>query len=111
MGVGGQRHAQAVFLKERRGMYCTGGWVDSGADWNGCEPSRPPLGFDPQTVQPVVSRYTDYANPAYLLQRSEVKEIVEMSLKMYFYSVKDSFQFLFYLKLTFLTTVYCHVCD
>ena len=25
----------------------------------------PPLGFDPQTVQPIASRYTDYAIPAY----------------------------------------------
>jgi hypothetical protein len=55
--------------------------VDTGADLNGCEPSRPPLGFDSRTVQPVASRYTDHANPAYRLQRSEVKEIVEISLK------------------------------
>jgi len=27
--------------------------------------SRPPPGFDPQTVQPVVSRYTDWAIPAH----------------------------------------------
>jgi len=39
-----------------------------------------------------------------------VKGIVEMSLKMYFYSVNDLFLFPFYLKLTFLTTVYCHIC-
>jgi len=26
-----------------------------------CGKSCPPLGFDPQTVQPVASRYTDYA--------------------------------------------------
>ena len=26
-----------------------------------CEKSRPPPGFDPRTVQPVASRYTDYA--------------------------------------------------
>jgi hypothetical protein len=110
MGVGGQRHAPAAFFKERRAMYCTGEWVDAGADLNGCEPSRPPLGFNPQTVELAASRYTDYANPAYLLQGSEVKETVEMSLKMYFYSVKDLFLFSFYLKLTFLTTVYCHIC-
>ena len=28
---------------------------------DGCGKSRPPLGFDPRTVQPVASRYTDYA--------------------------------------------------
>jgi len=26
---------------------------------------NPPLGFDPQTVQPVASRYTDYDIPAH----------------------------------------------
>ena len=26
---------------------------------DGCEKSRPPPGFDPRTVQPVASRYTD----------------------------------------------------
>jgi len=26
-----------------------------------CRKSRPPLGFDPRTIQPVASRYTDYA--------------------------------------------------
>jgi len=26
-----------------------------------CGKSRPPPGFDPRTVQPVASRYTDYA--------------------------------------------------
>ena len=26
-----------------------------------CGKSRPPSGFDPRTVQPVASRYTDYA--------------------------------------------------
>ena len=31
----------------------------TGLDW--CGKSRPPLGFDPRTVQPVGSRYTDYA--------------------------------------------------
>jgi hypothetical protein len=30
---------------------------------DGCEKSRPPLGFDPRTVQPVASRYTDRAIP------------------------------------------------
>jgi hypothetical protein len=29
-----------------------------------CGKSRPPPGFDPRTVQPVASRYTDRATPA-----------------------------------------------
>ena len=28
--------------------------------------SRPPPGFDPQTLQPVASRYTNYAIPAHI---------------------------------------------
>ena len=35
------------------------GWAP-GLVWTGAEDLTPP-GFDPQTVQPVVSRYTDYA--------------------------------------------------
>ena len=34
------------------------GWVP-GAGLNGRGKSRPPLGLDPRTVQPVASRYTD----------------------------------------------------
>jgi len=32
---------------------------------DGCGKSRPPPGFNPRTVQPVASRYTDCALPAY----------------------------------------------
>ena len=47
--------------QERPGTHCTGGWVGprAGLDW--CGKSRPPPGFDPWTVQPVASRYTDCA--------------------------------------------------
>jgi len=42
------------------------GWA-SGPVWNGAENLAPP-GFDPRTVQPVGSRYTDYATrPTYVL--------------------------------------------
>jgi len=59
MWVGCQRHAPAVLPRERPGTHCTGGWVGlrAGLDW--CGKSRPPPGFDPRTVQPVGSRYTD----------------------------------------------------
>jgi len=36
------------------------GWAP-GPVWKGAENLAPP-GFDPRTVQPVASRYTDYAN-------------------------------------------------
>ena len=56
MGVGGQRHAQAALPPERPGTHCTTGWV--GLSRRVREISLQP-GFDPWTVQPVASRYTD----------------------------------------------------
>jgi hypothetical protein len=52
--VGGQYHP-----RETTGAYCTRGCV-------GLEPekSRPSLGFNTQTIQPVANRYTDYVVPA-----------------------------------------------
>ena len=59
MGVGGQRHTLAVLLpgKTRYILYRRLGGPQgrSGRVWK----ISPPLGFDPQTVQPVASRYTD----------------------------------------------------
>ena len=52
MWVGGQLHALAA-------LYCIGGSVGPRAGVDGCGKSRPPPGFGPGTVQPVVSRYTD----------------------------------------------------
>jgi hypothetical protein len=34
---------------------------------DGCENISPPPGFDPRTIQPVASRYTDYAVSAHLI--------------------------------------------
>ena len=61
-GVRGQRHAlAALYPWERPGVHCTGGWVGPRAGLDRCEKSRLPPGFDPRTVQPVASHYTDYA--------------------------------------------------
>ena len=60
MGVGGQRYAPAALPPAKRpGTHCAGGWVGPRAGLNVCGKSRPPPGFDPRTVQPVSSRYTD----------------------------------------------------
>ena len=60
MGVRCQRHAPAApYPRERPGTHCTGGWVGLRPVWTGAENLAPP-GFDPRTVQPVGSRYTDY---------------------------------------------------
>ena len=60
MVVGGQRHASVSLPPGKRpGTRCMEGWVVPRADLNGCGKCRPPSGFDPLTVQPVASRYTD----------------------------------------------------
>jgi hypothetical protein len=50
-----------LYPQERPGTHWTGGWVGPRAGVDVCEKSRPPTGFDPRTVQPVASRYTDWA--------------------------------------------------
>jgi hypothetical protein len=57
----GQRHAlAALYSRERPSTHCTGGWVGPRADLDRCGKSCRPPGFDPETVQPVASRYTDH---------------------------------------------------
>ena len=67
MGVDDWRHAPtALPPKKRPGSHCIEGWVGpqdrSGRLWE----ISPSPGFDPWTVQPVESRYTDYAIPAHI---------------------------------------------
>jgi len=65
MGVGGQRHAPAALPPwERPGTHCIGGWVGPRAGPDRCGKISPPPGFNPQTVQPIASHYTDsYRGP------------------------------------------------
>ena len=49
----------ALYPRERPGTHFTGGWVGSGADLDGQKISLP-SGVRYRTVQPVVSRYTDW---------------------------------------------------
>ena len=62
MGVGGQHHAPAALPpgKDPVPIVQESGWAP-GPVWTGAEnlAPPPPLGFDPRTVQPVASRYTD----------------------------------------------------
>jgi len=53
-----------LYPRERPGTQCTGGGVGLTVGLDGCGKSRPPPGFDPRTVQPVPSSYTDWAIPA-----------------------------------------------
>ena len=53
--------SRPIYLMERPGTHCIGGWVGTKAGLDERGKSRPPPpGFDPQTVQPVAGRYTDY---------------------------------------------------
>ena len=51
---------------ERPGTYCIGGWVGPRDRSGRVRKISSPPGFDPRTVQPVASRYTDWAIPAHL---------------------------------------------
>ena len=53
--------------QERPGTHWTGGWVGPKAGLDRCGKSRLPPGFNPQTIRPVTSHYTDYATrPTFL---------------------------------------------
>ena len=48
-----------LYPRERPGIHCIGDWVGHRTGLDRCGKSRSPPGFDPRTVQPVASRYTD----------------------------------------------------
>ena len=50
--------------KDPVSIHSTRSWVGCRAGLDECRKSRPPPGFDPLTVKPVASRYTDWAIPA-----------------------------------------------
>jgi len=58
--VRGQSYTPAKFYPwERPGTHCTGGWVGPRAGLDKCGKYSPSPGFDPQTVQPVATRYNE----------------------------------------------------
>jgi hypothetical protein len=67
-----QRHTHAALPPGKRpGTHCTGSWVGPRIGLDGCRKSGPPpQGSDPRTVQPVASRYTDYAVAAQFCNRT-----------------------------------------
>ena len=57
-GMGCQRHTPAVLPPAKKtGTHFTVDWLRPKAGLDGCGKSRPPTGFDSQTVQPVESLY------------------------------------------------------
>ena len=65
MGVGGQRQTPAALPPEktRYPLYSRLGGPQGRS--GRVRKISPPPGFDPRTVQPVASRYTDWAIPAH----------------------------------------------
>ena len=65
MWVAGHRHAPAALPPGKKpGTHCKEGWVGPRAGLDGCGISRPPLGFDPQAVQPLrVAIPTELSRP------------------------------------------------
>jgi hypothetical protein len=100
MGVGGQRHALAALPpgKTRYPLYRRLGWPQSWFGW--VRKIYPPPGFDPRTVQPVASRYTDYAIPALCTNSYGVKilgNFISTALRTYklaihFYLIPKSYR-------------------
>jgi hypothetical protein len=61
MEVSGQRHVPSALPRERDpGTHFTGGWVGTTTSRTGAE-NLAPTGIRSPTIQPVASRYTEYA--------------------------------------------------
>jgi len=52
-----------IYPRERPGTHCIGGWVAPQGLSGQVRKNLPSPGFDPRTVQPVASRYTDWGIP------------------------------------------------
>ena len=72
-GEGSASRSGRSLTRKRPGTHCTGGWVRPRARLDRCGKSRSPLGFDPRTVQPIASRYTDYATRPVTVQYADFK--------------------------------------
>ena len=60
-GEGSAYAPAALYPRERPGAHCTEGWVGPQGQIGQVRKISTPPGFDPGNVQPVASRYTDYA--------------------------------------------------
>jgi len=64
------------YTRSTAGIHCIGGWVGPRTGLERCRKSRPPPRFDPRTVLPVASRYTDYAIPDHICHEEWIKTLV-----------------------------------
>jgi hypothetical protein len=73
MGASGRRHAPAALPPGKRpGTHCLGEWVVQGRSGKFWKNSPSPV-LDPQTVQPIATRYFDYAIPDHILRYNQVQ--------------------------------------
>ena len=61
---------QPLYPRKRPVTHYIGGWLGPRVGLDGCGKSRPAPEFDPRTVQPVASRYTERAIPVHFLYNS-----------------------------------------
>jgi hypothetical protein len=61
MGIGAQQHPPAPLPQERPGTFCAQVWVGFGGDLDGYQKISTPPAFEPETIQPIASCYTDCA--------------------------------------------------
>ena len=105
MGVSGQRHVPAALTPGKNtGTHFTGGWVGLRAGLDGCgeEKISCPTRFEPRTVQPVDSRYTDYSIPVGALCRRKYYFCLYHDLLLNTYHFKNvSFMSLIFMMCTF----------
>ena len=83
MWVGGECHTPAA-LSPGKTWYPSYRRLGGPQGWSGwVQKFSPPPGFDPWTVQPVVSHNTDYSVPAHILPiRNKNKTLLHTSLYM-----------------------------
>ena len=74
MGVGDHATPGLFYLREWPCNKCRGGWVGPQGRFERVRKISPTPGFDAQTVQPVASRYTDWAIPAHHLTLVIIKK-------------------------------------
>ena len=103
MGVGGQRHASAALPpgRTRHKLYrrLSGPQGQSGH----VRKISPPTWFDPRTVQPLTSSYTDWAIPAHSARTFEHKCVWS---NMLFFSIVGLHGLFYYSALTVICTGY-----
>jgi len=69
-----------LYLRERPGTPCIGGWV--GPCLDGCGKSRPPPGFDTRTVQSLASRCTDCVITAHVQNKDMINKFSTVRVMM-----------------------------